>query len=181
MMSSTPRPIGRESAPMTPQEMPQGMPQGDGQRSKEDIEANVAGLAQRLKDNPNDVQGWIMLGRSYMSFEKYTEASEAYAKASALKPSDADLLADYAFALAMANGQRLQGKPLEQINKALKIDPENSKALELAGSAAFEEKDYARALEYWQRLMSKLPAGSEVAKALSQRMEETRALAGNGK
>jgi len=179
-MTANPMPAGRESASAEAPPEPAAMQQGDGQRSQADIEANVAALAKRLEENPGDLQGWIMLARSYMSFEKYTEASAAYAKASALKPDDADLLADYAFALAMASGQQLQGKPVELVNKALKLDPQNSKALELAGSAAFGAKDYKRALGYWETLMRKLPPQSEAAKALSQRIESAKALAGDG-
>jgi cytochrome c-type biogenesis protein CcmH len=142
------------------------------------IEANVAKLAARMENNPGDVQGWIMLGRSYVNLEKYSEASNAYAKATALKPDDADLLGDYAFAMGMANGQRLQGQPVELINKALKLDPENPKALELAGSAAFEVKNYSQAINYWQKLMQKTPPDSELAQALSQRINEAKSLSG---
>lgn len=154
--------------------------QPNGQMTEQAIAANVAKLAARLEQNPGDVQGWIMLGRSYTNLEKYKEAANAYAKASALKSDDADLLSDYAFAMAMANGQRLQGQPLELVNKALKLDPENPKALELAGSAAFEAKNYSQALIYWQKLLGKTPANSEVARTLSQRINEAKSLAGTG-
>lgn len=176
-MSAFPKPTRVESPPS---EEP-AMPQGDGQRSQQDIEANVAALAKRLEENPGDLQGWIMLARSYISFEKYREASAAYAKASALKPNDAGLLADYAFALSLANGNQLQGQPMELINKALKLDPQNLKALELAGNAAFQIQDYKRAIGYWETLMRKLPAESEVAKELSGRIEDAKAKAGDGK
>lgn len=180
-MSANPIPVGRASAPAeAPGEAPV-MPQGDGQRSQQQIEANVAALAKKLEDNPGDLQGWIMLARSYMSFEKYSEAGAAYAKASALKPNDADLLADYAFALAMANGSQLQGQPLELINKALKLDPQNSKALELAGNAAFQIQDYKRAVGYWETLMHKLPPGSDIANELSARIDDAKAKAGGTK
>lgn len=154
--------------------------QPPGQMSQAGIEANVAKLAARLEQNPSDVQGWIMLGRSYLNLEKYKEASNAYAKASALKPDDADLLGDYAFALGMANGQRLQGQPLDLINKALKLDPENPKALELAGSAAFEAKNYGQAIDYWQKLLQKTPPNTELGEALSQRISEAKSLADTG-
>jgi cytochrome c-type biogenesis protein CcmH len=154
--------------------------QPSGPMGQAGIEANVAKLAARLEQNPSDVQGWIMLGRSYVNLEKYSEASNAYAKATALKPNDADLLGDYAFALGMANGQRLQGKPLELINKALKLDPENPKALELAGSAAFEAKNYSQAISYWQKLLEKTPPNTELGQALSQRVNEAKSLAGTG-
>lgn len=157
-----------------------GSSQSSGQMTQQAIEANVAKLAGRLEQNPGDVQGWIMLGRSYVNLEKYREASNAYAKATALKPDDADLLGDYAFALGMANGQRLQGQPVELINKALKLDPGNPKALELAGSAAFEAKNYNQAISYWQKLLQKTPPNSELAQALSQRISEAKSLAGSG-
>ncbi|MGH9962177.1 MAG: c-type cytochrome biogenesis protein CcmI, partial [Pyrinomonadaceae bacterium] len=89
------------------------------------IEQNVEALAKRLEQNPNDLQGWMMLARSYASLEKYNEASSAYAKATALKTDDAELWADYAFALGMAQGQKLAGQPTDLIDKALKLDPEN--------------------------------------------------------
>jgi len=144
--------------------------------SQERIEANVTALAKRLETNPSDSQGWAMLARSYTSMEKYSEASDAFAKATALVPDDADLWAEYAFAAAMANGRQLQGKPTELLNKALKIDPENLKALELAGSAAFQAKDYKRAIEHWQRLLEKVPRGSEVGQSVTRRIDEAKSL-----
>jgi cytochrome c-type biogenesis protein CcmH len=150
--------------------------------SEQAIGANVAKLAKRLEQKPDDVQGWIMLGRSYSSLEKYGEASNAFAKAAALTPNDADLLCDYAFALAMANGQRLKGQPAELIKKAIKLDPANPKALELSGSVAFEEKDYTTAITYWQKLLQRTPASdTEVTQALTQRITEAKSLAGTAK
>jgi cytochrome c-type biogenesis protein CcmH len=142
--------------------------------TQQSIEANVAALAKRLEQNPNDAQGWTMLGRSYTSLEKYKEAADAYAKATALKADDADLWADYAFTMAMANGQRLQGPPEDLIKKALQLDPNNPKALELAGSAAFETKNYRQAVDYWQRLLAKTPPDSELAQTLSQRINDAK-------
>lgn len=147
------------------------------ERSQAQIEANVAKLAERLKANPNDAQGWTMLARSYSSMDKFTEAAGAYAKATELTPKDADLLAEYAFATAMAGGQTLAGKPTELINRALKIDPENPKALQLAGSAAFEAKDYKKAVDYWQRVLKKVPPNTEVAETINARINEAKTLA----
>ena len=147
---------------------------GPNDLSQQRIEANVASLARRLEANPNDGEGWVMLARSYSSMEKYAEASDAFAKATALVSKDPDLWAEYAFASAMTNGRQMQGKPLEFVNKALSLDPENLKALELAGSAAFQAKDYTRAIEYWQRLLSKVPPNSEVAESVAKRIADAR-------
>ena len=149
------------------------------ERSQEQIEANVTKLAEKLQANPNDVQGWTMLARSYSSMEKFSEAANAYGKATELSPKDADLWAEYAFATAMANGRTLQGKPTELVNQALKIDPENAKALQLAGSAAFEAKDYKKAVDYWQQVLKKVPLDSEVGQAITERINEAKTLAGS--
>jgi cytochrome c-type biogenesis protein CcmH len=168
------KPQGRPEPP--PQSPAAESSQPGSQMAQPNIQANVAALAKRLEENPNDVQGWTMLGRSYTSMEKYPEASEAYAKATALKADDADLWADYAFSLAMANGQRLQGKPQELIAKSLQLDPDNAKALELAGSAAFETKNYKQAVDYWQRLLRKTPPGSDLAQTITRRIDEAKKL-----
>jgi len=153
-----------------------------GERTQEQIEANVAKLAERLKTNPADAEGWKMLARSYNSMSKFGEAAGAYAKATELQPNDADLWAEYAFVSAMANNQNLDGRPVELINQALKVDPENPKALQLAGSAAFQAKDYKKAIEYWEKVLKKVPddaEGAEVRQTIQERINEAKTLAGN--
>jgi cytochrome c-type biogenesis protein CcmH len=170
-----PKAITNEAAPTFPTNATQ--PAAPPERTQEQIEANVAKLAERLKSNPSDAQGWTMLARSYSSMEKFGEAAGAYAKATELTPKDADLWAEYAFASAMAAGRSLQGKPMELINRALKVDPENAKALQLAGSAAFEAKDYQKAVDYWQRVLKQVPPDSEVGRTIASRINEAKELA----
>ena len=143
--------------------------------SPQQIAANVDKLAERLKQNPNDAQGWLMLARSYIMLERYAEAAKAYERATAL---NANLWADYAEALALTNGQNLAGKPSEAINRALQIDPANQKALDLAGSAAFQSGDYQKAISYWQQLLKQLPAGSEELRTISAQIAKAKELAG---
>lgn len=148
-----------------------------GEPSQAQIEARVTGLANRLKTNPNDTQGWIMLAHSYNQMERYGEAAGAYAKATELKPDDANLWAEYAYVSAMAAGRRLDGKPTELVEQALKVDPNNAKALPLAGRAAFEAKDYKKAIAYWERLLKQVPPDSEVAITITKQIEEAKTLA----
>ena len=75
--------------------------------------------------------------------------------------------------------EALEGKPTELINQALKVDPENAKALQLAGSAAFEAKDYKKAIDYWQRVLKKVPPDSEVGQTITERINEAKTLAGS--
>lgn len=149
---------------------------GDGPMTEQRIEANIAALAKRLEENPGDIQGWRMLARSYSTLRKYDESSKAYARAVALKSDDADLLADYALALTMARGQQIEGEPMDLVNKALKLEPENPKALQLAGGAAFQEKRFKEAVDYWQRVLNQLPPDSELAQALSEKIAEAKTL-----
>lgn len=148
------------------------------ERTQEQIEANVAALAKRLQENPSDVQGWTMLARSYNSMERFGEAAGAYAKATELSPKDADLWAEFAFVTAMAGGRSLEGRPKELIDKALQVDPENAKALQLAGSAAYQAKDYKKAVSYWERVLKQVPPNSEVAEQITARINEAKTLAG---
>ena len=148
-----------------------------GPMSDQQIAANVDKLAKRLEQNPNDAQGWLMLARSYVSMERFSEAATAYERATVLNDKDASIWADYAEALALSNGQRLAGKPTEALNRALQIDPRNQKALALAGSAAFEVHDYQKAIDYWQKLLTLLPPGSEIAQPVTDEIAKAKKLA----
>jgi len=95
-------------------------------------------------------------------------------------PRDADLLADFADALAMTRGEKLQGAPEQLIRRALEIDPANLKALALAGTVAFDRKDYKAAADTWQRMLPLVPPDSENARTVRENVEEARKLAGAG-
>src|SRR2546425_1606331 len=161
------------------QAIPAVAPDQPGMMSQQQIAANVEKLAERLKQNPNDAQGWTMLARSYMMLDRFSDAASAYDRVTAFDANDADGWADYAEALALANGQNLAGKPTDAINRALKIDPKNQKALDLAGSAAFQANDYKKAIEYWQKLLTSLPAGSEELQTITAQITKAKELAGN--
>jgi len=167
------------SPPRATAEIASPATQQGGPMSNQQIAANVEKLAKRLEQNPNDAQGWLMLARSYTLMERFADAASAYEHATALNASDASIWADYAEASAMANGQRLGGKPTEAINRALQIDPKNQKALDLAGSAAYQAGDYKKAIDYWQKLLAQLPAGSEELKAITDQIARAKQLAGD--
>lgn len=130
------------------------------------IEARVAALAERLKAAPGDAEGWVMLGRSYVVLGRYRDAAMAWRRAVELRPPDPSLLADLADVVAMAQGKRLAGEPAALVQRALDADPRHVKALALAGSVAFESRDYPAARGYWQRLLAIVPAQSDVARSI---------------
>lgn len=145
--------------------------------SRAQVEAMVERLAARLRENPDDANGWKLLGRSYGVMGRYAEAADAYAKAAVRSPRDAQLLADLADVLAMARGQSLQGEPEQLALRALEIEPGNLKALALAGSAAFERKDFAAAAKHWERMLAYVEPDSEDARSIQQNVAEARSLA----
>lgn len=141
------------------------------------IESMVEKLAARLKERPDDADGWAMLGRSYAMLERHEQAVPAFKQAMALRPDDAVLIADYADALAVTNGRKLEGEPDRLIARALQIDPDNLKALSLAGTAAFDRKDYAGALLHWQK-MTRLAPDSQFSQQIQSGIDEARKLSG---
>jgi cytochrome c-type biogenesis protein CcmH len=119
-----------------------------------------------------------MLARSYTAMQRLPEAVAAYARATALVKDDAGLLADYADLLATSTGRSLEGRPLELVMQALKLDPNHWKALALAGTAAFDRKDYKTAIAYWERLVQHLPPDSEFRQSMTASIAEARQLGG---
>jgi cytochrome c-type biogenesis protein CcmH len=138
------------------------------------IEEMVERLATRMKSRPEDVEGWKMLGRSYSVLGRFRDAVEAYAQAAKRSPRDAQLLADFADAMAMAQGQKLAGEPEKLVLRALEIEPANLKALALAGTAAFERKDYAAAAGLWERMLPGVAPDSEDARTIQSNIAEAR-------
>jgi cytochrome c-type biogenesis protein CcmH len=143
-----------------------------------ELAALVERLAARMRDKPDDAEGWKLLGRSYAALGRFPEALDAYAKAAVRKPRDAELLADMADVLATTRSTRLQGEPEKLVLRALEIDPQNLKALALAGTAAFDRKDFNGAVRYWQRMLPLVEPGSEDARQIQGSIAEARSLGG---
>ena len=142
------------------------------------IDDMVARLADRLKTHPDDAEGWMMLARSQVALGKHAQAIDAFVHAERLRPDDAALLADYADALAMAHQRSLEGQPSVLLQRALKIDPHDNKALALAGTAAFDRKDYKQAVRYWETLAQVEPKDGPFADQVQGGITEARRLAG---
>lgn len=150
------------------------------QFTQADVEAMVASLADKLKRNPDDPNGWAMLGRSYSVLGRYDDAAQAFERAGAAVDTDPQLLFAYAEALAMTRNGALDGEPTRLLERALKLAPQYPAALALAGSAAFERGDYAAAIDYWQRLHAQLPPDTDAAKAVADSIQRARSAHAGG-
>lgn len=142
------------------------------------METRMASLVAYLEQNPKDLKAWAKLARSYGAMGRYTDAGSVYAKLVALIPNSAQLWAEYAEALAWANGKKLQGKPLELVNSALQLDPDNRRALALAGRAELDSGNHAGAIAHWEHLLRLLPADSEGARRVAASLARAHKLAG---
>ncbi|MBL8446583.1 MAG: c-type cytochrome biogenesis protein CcmI [Zoogloeaceae bacterium] len=148
------------------------------QFTPEQVEGMVAKLAARLESEPDNLEGWMMLARSYTMLGRAEAAEKAYRHLAAKMPDNAQVIADWADALGAARGGSLLGEPEALIARALKLEPRNMKALALAGSAAFEKADYAGAAHQWERILEQLPPSEELAESVRASVAEARAKAG---
>jgi len=154
---------------------------GAGAPSAAQIEGMVNQLAQRLRGEPDDLEGWVMLARSYAALERSGDAAMAYGKAVALAPDEATLRADYADVLASVDGGVLNGLAFAQIERALALDPDHPKALALSASAAMERGDTQEALRQWQHLHRLLPPDSQTAARVAANIAQINAPAAPAK
>jgi cytochrome c-type biogenesis protein CcmH len=152
-----------------------------GKMSKEDQIAMVRGmvdrLAERLKTNPDDLEGWRRLGRSYMVLGEADKATDAYGHAAALAPKNIEVLLDYGEAILTAAGpakspqDRLPPKFLEVMRQVYALDDRNPVALWYLGVDHAQAGRKAEAAALWQRLLERLPPNAPERAALAKRLE----------
>ena len=146
--------------------------------TQESVEKMVAEFAAKMEKEPDNLKGWAMLARSYRILGRNAEAEKAYARAGSFVDSDPQLLADYADVLATNANGSFTGKPLQLINQALKLDPDNLLALWLSGTASFNTQNYKAAVQSWEKLAKQLPADSDEARAIAASIAEARTKGG---
>lgn len=136
------------------------------------FEAMIQRLAQRLEAQPDDADGWAMLGRSYAVMGMPGPSVQAYRRLVVLRPDDAQAHADLADALASLQQGRFDGEPAQAIDRALVLDPHNVKAHALAGTAAFNRGDKRSAERHWQTALDAAEPGSRMAAQLRDALDE---------
>jgi len=146
--------------------------------NQEGIEKMVTEFAAKMEKDPSNLQGWVMLARSYRILGRNQDAVKAYERAGSFVDSDPQLLADYADTLAANANGNFAGKPLSLINQALKLDPNNLMALWLSGTAAFNANNYRSAVQTWEKLALQLPPNSGELKLIEGSIAEARSKGG---
>ncbi|MCG5538788.1 c-type cytochrome biogenesis protein CcmI [Halorhodospira sp. 9622] len=167
------RAFTQAGTPTTPDRQQQsGAPGQPQQHDPDEIEAMAQQLRDRLEQSPDDPTGWVLYGRTMIYLENLDEAENAFRRALDLgADDDPNLLAEYADILAATTGN-LQGEPMEYLQRALEIDPENVRALWLAGTAAYNNADYEGARSYWEELLDVVPPNSQEAQAIQSNLRQ---------
>jgi len=143
---------------------------------EQNMQQAIAGLEQKLKQNPDDAEGWTLLGRAYEATERFTEARDALKHARDLNPQDPDTTVAYAEALALASdSRRIEGEPRALIESALKLAPENQRGLWLLGISDYQAKKYDSAIAIWKRLLAALPKDSNIAQSVQHQIASAEA------
>ncbi len=136
------------------------------QNKMSSVEDAIASLEKKLQRDPDNLDGWLMLARSYLILENFDAAVKAYAKANELtNGSNPNVLVSYGEAQGFAAGQKFNESSSELFKKALQIDPKHERALWYAGFAAFQLQDYKNSVNYWERLLQLVPADQEDVKS----------------
>lgn len=135
------------------------------QGTRPSLEEMLAKLEAKMKENPENAEGWYMLGRSYSSLGRYPEAVEALEKVHRLVGDDPNILTALADAQALAAGGKVSGRPEELLRKALEQAPEDPTALWMLGMAMQEQGRHKEAIAYWRRV---LPQVQDDPKASAQ-------------
>lgn len=150
-----------------------------------DVQAMVSGLAARLAQSPDNLEGWIVLARSHEVQEDFDKASHAYRQAIAAAARgnfpvglQAKLHADLADALASAQGGEMEGPVRQALDDALRLDALQPKALALAGAAAVRRGDIGEARRHWQQLLAQLEPGTDMALRVQSDLQRLEGMAG---
>lgn len=136
------------------------------------IRDNLEQLRARVEADPDNLEGWLMLARSYMVLEQHQAAADALARAEQHLGEQPDLLANRAEAAGYAAQGDLSGQPRELLRRALALEPAHPKALWLAGLAALQAEDRRQAELYWRRLLAVLPPDSGTAAQVQQMLAQ---------
>lgn len=141
-----------------------------------DLNTVVKRLADKMANDPNNGEGWVLLAKTYGELRRYREAAAAYEKAAALVPPDAGMYADWADAYVMAHDRKWDAASRQIVKRALNADPKHVKTLALAGSEAFDRGDFKGAIEFWKRMKAAAPADSMDRKLADANIAEATAV-----
>jgi cytochrome c-type biogenesis protein CcmH len=151
-----------------------------GEAPAHSLDEMAAQLAERMRSDPDNLQGWVMLVKTYNVLRRPDDAVKAYENVVRLGGgNDPNVLADYADTLVMANGGVFTDESGELLLRALELQPDHVKALWLAGHWKNDQREYAEAISYWQQAAAKMPADSKDAAVIDQQIRQAQTRLGS--
>lgn len=158
-------PSGVAARPSTQQQTAHSEQQGQ-------MDDLVASLQQRMNENPDDPEGWLILGRSLKTMQRYAEAEEALSRANRLVPDNPTIIVELAETKLFTSGKpEVNAEARQLIESALAIDPNQQKGLWIMGMASAQDGDDTQAITYWTRLQEQLDPASGPFQAVTQQIE----------
>ena len=160
---------------LDPSSIPPAEPAG-AQHGSQDMDQAIAGLAAKLKEKPDDVEGWALLGRAYLETQHFAEARDALRHAHELAKDDADISIAYAEAMTLSSDtHRLEGEARALLDAALKTDPKNQRGMWLLGIADYQDRKFNDAIAHWNELLAALPKDSSIAQQVKTQIARAEA------
>ena len=141
------------------------------------LDEAVGQLEAELKQRPDQAEGWRLLGRSYLSMERYPDSLRAFETALKLQPDDPDLLVETAQARMYANPQRrMDADAVKLLQRALQLQPEHQRARWFLGVSQRQQGQAAEAAQTWEPLLAQVDAAT--AASLRKEIDDARTEAG---
>ncbi|MCU7893332.1 MAG: c-type cytochrome biogenesis protein CcmI [Candidatus Thiodiazotropha sp. (ex Ustalcina ferruginea)] len=167
-------------------EQPNGMPtkaspqqsQPGNTQNLPPMEELVKHLAAKLQEQPDNQEGWVMLGRSYMAMNNSSAAINAYERAIQLNDQNVALLLAYSEAIASTNGNDFSGRAAPMIDKAYQLEPNNPNVLWISGILAYQRSEFKSAIERWEALKVMLQPQSAELESVNDALDDVRSKLG---
>jgi cytochrome c-type biogenesis protein CcmH len=144
------------------------------------MEELVKKLAAKMESQPNNMEGWLMLGRSYMAMNQPGQAIAAYERGMQVNPENVTLLLAYAEALAQSSGNDFTGKATALVEKAYQLDQKDPNTLWMMGIVAYQKKDFQGAIGHWEQAKGLLGPEHKDLNAVDNAIDDARNQLGLG-
>jgi cytochrome c-type biogenesis protein CcmH len=145
----------------------------------QEMDAMIAGLQARLAQNPEDLDGWMLLARSYKATQRFEEATAALERASQLEPGNPVIMVDLVETeIFMTPDGRISDENIAILKQALERDASMQKALWLMGIASSQKGEVDAAVGYWETLLAQLEPGSTVAQSVQNQIDQLKSSSG---
>ena len=136
----------------------------------------IGGLRGRLSENPEDLDGWLLLARTLKTTQRFQEAVDALETANRISPNNPRVMVEWVEArVFLTPDGRINDELIATLEQVLEQQPDMQKALWMMGIASSQAGDEAAAITYWESLLAQIEPGSPVAQSVQSQIDQSRA------